>query len=146
MSLTTSAFLPAVFGAFIVVGLIGMVYALIPAPPKAPRPARTSTPFGRVGNWFVRLDRRTRMLMIGGAVAGLLVALVTGWVIAIVLVPAAIVGIPLLLTPPPAAASVEKLEALEEWTRSLSGKLTAGQSLRSALIKSLQSTPTRTTS
>jgi Flp pilus assembly protein TadB len=81
------------------------------------------------------------MLVIGGAVAGLLVALLTGWVIAIVLVPAAIVGIPLLLTPPPAAASVEKLEALEEWTRSLSGKLTAGQSLRSALIKSLQSVP-----
>ena len=50
---------------------------------------------------------------IGGAVAGFLVALRTGWVIAIVLVPAAIVGIPLLLTPPPAAASVEKLEALE---------------------------------
>jgi Flp pilus assembly protein TadB len=137
----STAFLPAVFGALIVIGLIGMGYALIPAPPKPPRPARTVTPFGRLGNWFVRLDRRTRMLMVGGAVAGLLVALVTGWVIAIVLVPAGIVGIPLLLTPPPAAASIEKLEALEVWTRSLSGKLTAGQSLRSALIKSLQSAP-----
>ena len=136
-----TAFLPAVFGALIVIGLIGMVYALIPAPPKPPRPVRTVTPLGRAGGWFTRLNPRTRMLVIGGAVAGLLVALLTGWVIAIVLVPAAIVGIPLLLTPPPAAASVEKLEALEEWTRSLSGKLTAGQSLRSALIKSLQSVP-----
>jgi Flp pilus assembly protein TadB len=141
MSTTSSAFLPAVFGACIVIGLIGMVYALIPAPPKPPRPTRTVTPFGRLGSRFGRLDRRTRLLVIGGAVTGLLVALVTGWVIAIVLVPAAIIGIPLLLTPPPAAASIEKLEALEEWTRSLSGKLTAGQSLRSALIKSLQSTP-----
>jgi len=136
-----TAFLPAVFGALIVIGLIGMVHALIPAPPKPPRPARTVTPLGRAGGWFTRLNPRTRMLVIGGAVAGLLVALLTGWVIAIALVPAAIVGIPLLLTPPPAAASVEKLEALEEWTRSLSGKLTAGQSLRSALIKSLQSVP-----
>src|SRR3546814_6210876 len=93
--------------------------------------------------WFGLLDRRTRTLMVGGAVAGLLVALATGWVIAIVLVPAGIIGIPLLLTPPPAAASVEKLEALEEWTRSLSGKLTAGQSLRSALIKSLDRKSTR---
>lgn len=144
MSPTSSAFLPAVFGALIVIGLIGMVYALIPAPvdeAKPPRPARAVTPFGRLGKWFVQLDRRTRVLMVGGAVAGLLVALVTGWVIAIVLVPAGIIGIPLLLTPPPAAASIEKLEALEEWTRSLSGKLTAGQSLRSALIKSLQSAP-----
>jgi tight adherence protein B len=106
MSPMSSGFLPAVFGALIVIGLIGMVYAMIPAPPKPPKPARTTTPFGRLGNWFVRLDRRTRMLMLGGAVAGLLVALVTGWVIAIVLVPAAIVGIPLLLTPLPAAASI----------------------------------------
>lgn len=141
MNPTSSALLPAVFGALIVIGLIGMVFALIPAPPKPPRPTRTVTPFGRLGSWFVRLDRRTRMLMLGGAAAGLMVALVTGWVIAIVLVPAGIVGIPLLLTPPPATASIEKLEALEEWTRSLSGKLTAGQSLRSALIKSLQSAP-----
>ncbi|NYI44913.1 Flp pilus assembly protein TadB [Nocardioides aromaticivorans] len=141
MSTASSAFLPAVFGACIVIGLIGMAYALIPAPPKPPRPTRTVTPFGRLGSRFGRLDRRTRLLVIGGAVTGLLVALVTGWVIAIVLVPAAIIGIPMLLTPPPAAASIEKLEALEEWTRSLSGKLTAGQSLRSALIRSLQSTP-----
>jgi Flp pilus assembly protein TadB len=136
-----TAFVPAVFGALIVTGLIGMVYALIPAPPKPPRPVRRLTPFGRPGGWFTRLNPRTRTLVIGGAVAGLLIALLTGWVIAIVLVPAAIVGIPLLLSPPPAAASVEKLEALEEWTRSLSGKLTAGQSLRSALIRSLQSVP-----
>ena len=102
----STAFLPAVFGALIVSGLIGMGYAMSPAPPKPPKPARTTTPFGRLGSWFVRLDRRTRMLMAGGAVAGLLVALVTGWVIAIVLVPAAIVGIPLLLTPPPAASEV----------------------------------------
>lgn len=136
-----TALLPAVFGALIVIGLIGMAYALIPAPPKPPRPVRTLTPVGRAGRWFTRLDARTRMLLIGGTVAGLLVALLTGWVIAIVLLPAATVGVPLLLTPPPAAASVEKLEALEEWTRSLSGKLTAGQSLRSSLIKSLQSVP-----
>ena len=115
----STAFLPAVFGACIVIGLIGMAYALIPAPPKPPRPTRTVTPFGRLGSRFGRLDRRTRLLVIGGAVTGLLVALVTGWVIAIVLVPAAIIGIPMLLTPPPAAASIEKLEALEEWTRSL---------------------------
>ena len=30
----STAFLPAVFGALIVIGLIGMVYALIPAPPE----------------------------------------------------------------------------------------------------------------
>ena len=62
-----TAFLPAVFGALIVIGLIGMVYALIPAPPKPPRPARTVTPLGRAGGWFSRLAPRTRMLIVGGA-------------------------------------------------------------------------------
>lgn len=132
---------PALAGGLIVTGLIGMVIALRPPPPKAASAARTLTPVGRLGPRFTQLKRRTRMLILGGATAGFAVALVTGWVIAIVLVPAAVVGIPLLLTPPPAAASIEKLSALEEWTRSLSGKLTAGQSLRSALIKSLQSVP-----
>ena len=132
---------PAVCGALVVAGLIGMVYALRPAPPKPPRPARTGTGFGRLGGRINQISPRTRTLIVAGAVAGLLVALVTGWVIAIVRVPAAIIGIPLLLSPPPAAASIEKLEALEEWTRSLAGKLTAGQSLRSALIKSLRSVP-----
>src|SRR3546814_19880624 len=118
-----TALLPAVFGALIVIGLIGMVYALIPAPPKPPRPARSVTPFGRLGNWFVRLDRRTRTLMVGGAVAGLLVALATGWVTAIVLVPAGIIGIQLLRTPPPGPASTEQQEALQRWTTSLSGNM-----------------------
>jgi Flp pilus assembly protein TadB len=133
--------LPAVCGALVVAGVIGMIYALRPAAPKPPRPARIVTPFGRLGSRVAQISPRTRALILGGAATGMLVALVTGWVIAIVLVPAGVVGIPLLLSPPPAAASIEKLEALEEWTRSLSGKLTAGQSLRTALIKSLQSAP-----
>ena len=41
--------LPAVCGALVVAGVIGMVYALRPAQPKPPRPARTVTPFGRLG-------------------------------------------------------------------------------------------------
>lgn len=128
-------------GALIVAGLIGMVIALRPVPPKPPRPKRTTTPFGSVGDKFNALPQRTRALIVIGAVLGLLVALLTGWVIAIVLIPAGVVGIPLLLSPPPSAAKIDKLEALEEWARSLSGKLTAGQSLRSALIRSLRSAP-----
>src|SRR5688572_18161139 len=107
--------LPAACGALVVAGLIGMVYALRPVAPKPPRPARTLTPFGRLGGRVAQLSPRTRTLILGGAATGLVVALVTGWVIAIVLVPAAVVGIPLLLSAPPAAASIEKLEALEEW-------------------------------
>ena len=40
---------PAVCGAMVVTGLIGMVYALRPVPPRPPRPARPLTGFGRLG-------------------------------------------------------------------------------------------------
>ena len=135
-----SPFIAALAGALVVAGLIGMGMALRPVPPAAPRPSRSLVPgTGRLRER--RLEPRTgRLAVIGGAV-GLIVAAMTGWVIAVVVVPAALVGIPLLLTPPASGAQIEKLEALEEWARSLSGKLTAGQSLRSALIRSLRSVP-----
>lgn len=126
-----------------VAGLIGMVVACLPAPPRQPRLARAgSRGLGRrLALPWSGVSIRTRRLLLVGTVAGLVIALVSGWVIAIALVPAAVAGIPVLLTPPASGEQVEKLEALEEWARSLSGKLTAGQSLRSALIRSLRSAP-----
>src|SRR5215211_105022 len=97
--------LPALCGALVVAGVIGMVYALRPTSPKPPRAPRTVAPFGRLGSRIAQVGPRTRLLILGGAAAGLMVAVATGWVIAIVLVPAAVVGIPLLLSPPPSAAS-----------------------------------------
>ena len=132
---------PALAGALVVTGLIGMVTALRPVPREEGMPRRRLIGFGPRRRRLTRLRPVTRSLAAVGVVSGLLIALATGWVIAIVLVPASLIGIPLLLSAPPAAARIDKLEALEEWTRSLSGKLTAGQSLRSALIKSLQSAP-----
>lgn len=50
-----TAFLPAVFGALIVIGLIGMVYALIPAPrsrrgPPGPSPRSAGRVAGSLGS------------------------------------------------------------------------------------------------
>lgn len=127
-------------------GLIGMVVACLPAPPRPPQQPWPARPGSRPSGRRLALPWRgvsigTRRLLLVGTVAGLVIALVSGWVIAIALVPAAVAGIPVLLTPPDSGEQVEKLEALEEWARSLSGKLTAGQSLRSALIRSLRSAP-----
>jgi len=57
------------------------------------------------------------------------------------LVPAALAGLPVLLSPPSAALKIDRLEAMEEWTRSLSGVLTVGIGLEEALIATLRSTP-----
>jgi Flp pilus assembly protein TadB len=72
---------------------------------------------------------------------GVLVAVLTGWLVAVLLVPAAVAGLPVLLSAPPAASQIERLEAMEEWTRSLSGVLTVGIGLEEALVATLRSAP-----
>jgi len=47
----------------------------------------------------------------------------------------------MLLSSGSAAARIERLEAMEEWTRSLSGVLTVGVGLEQALVATLRSTP-----
>lgn len=133
-----TALVPGLAGALIVAGVLGAVLGLRPAPEKPPAPARTHLPsVARLG----QISPRTRVLLLVGAGAGLIVAIVTGWFIAILAVPAIIVGLPMLLTAPRAASEIERLEAMEEWTRSLSGVLTAGVGLEQALIATLRSTP-----
>jgi Flp pilus assembly protein TadB len=70
-----------------------------------------------------------------------LVAVLTGWLVAVLLVPAALAGLPVLLSPPLAASKIDRLEAMEEWTRSLSGVLTVGIGLEEALVATLRSAP-----
>lgn len=86
-------------------------------------------------------SRRTRLLLVAGIVVGVLGWLITGWPLALVIAPAAIVGLPYLLSAPDAKERIEVLEALDEWTRSLSGVLTVGLGLEQALITTSRSTP-----
>ncbi|MBO1756463.1 type II secretion system F family protein [Allobranchiibius sp. CTAmp26] len=133
-----TALIPGLAGALVVAGMLGAFLGLRPAPEKPPAPARTRVPLPtRLG----RMSPRTRALLLVGAGAGLTVALLTGWFVAIVAVPAFIVGLPVLLAAPPSTVEIGRLEALEEWTRSLSGVLTVGVGLEQALMATLRSTP-----
>jgi len=87
------------------------------------------------------LDRTSRLLLLGGLGAGLTAWLVTGWMLAVIAVPAAAVGLPMLLSAGSAASRIQRLEAMEEWTRSLAGVLTVGVGLEQALVATLRSTP-----
>ena len=51
------------------------------------------------------LPARTRMLLLAGIGLGLLGWLITGWVLALVIAPVAVIGLPTLLSAPPAADS-----------------------------------------
>ena len=123
---------PALAGALVVGGLITLVVGLRPSP-VVERPSRPH----RVR----KLTKQTRMLLLGGVAAGVVAFLVTGWALALIIVPVAFVGLPVLLSSSSAAQRIERLEAMEEWTRSLSGVLTVGVGLEQALVATLRSTP-----
>jgi tight adherence protein B len=133
-----TALISGVGGALVVAGLIGVAAGLRKSPEKAPAPARSRLPVAaRLGG----ASPRTRVLLLVGVGVGLLIGLLSGWLVAVLLVPAVVVGLPVLLSAPPSGSKIERLEAMEEWTRSLSGVLTVGVGLEQALVATLRSTP-----
>ncbi len=131
--MTTQLLIAALSGGLIAGGLAGLIRELHGVEvPDLPRRRHRRLP---------HLSRRTRMLFLTGIALGIIGWLVSGWPLALVIAPAATVGLPYLLSAPEAKDRIERLEALEEWTRSLSGVLTVGIGLEQALITTLRSTP-----
>jgi Flp pilus assembly protein TadB len=126
---------PALAGALIVAGLLGVAIGLRPS--QRPTARFQSTALQRMP----AMSRRTRMLVLAGLGVGVLAWLITGWPLALLAGPVAVVGLPMLLSSSSATARIERLEAMEEWTRSLSGVLTVGVGLEQALVATLRSTP-----
>ena len=126
--------LPSLAGGLVAIGVLGVILGLRPTA-VAPREKRTTR------RRRVALTSRTRMLLLIGVGLGLLGWVLTGWVLAVVIAPVAVIGLPSLLSAPPAATQINRLEAMEEWTRSLSGVLTVGIGLEQALVATLRSTP-----
>ncbi len=131
--------IPALGGALVVAGIIGVLLGARRTPVAPPAPRRRNQ--SRLSSRWSGMERRTKILAIAGLVAGALIYLFTGWLIAVVLGPLAAVGLPTLLSAPPSAARIDRLEALEEWTRALAGVLTVGVGLEEALRSTLRSTP-----
>ena len=127
--------LPALFGALIVVGLVGAGIALRPHT-RTPKPERVPSSLERR---LTALSLRTRITLALSVAAGVLLAR-HRWCGGSI-VPAAALGLPYLLSTPPAAAQIRRVEAMEEWTRSLAGVLGAGVGIEQALTATLRSTP-----
>ncbi|MFD9270757.1 type II secretion system F family protein [Streptomyces goshikiensis] len=122
-------------------GLVGLAVGIIgtTAPAGPSLTARL-----RAGRSMVSRDaamaRRTRIA--AGALAGVVLWLVTGVFVAGALVFLAVVGVPWLLAPTKsAAARIGKLEALGDWTQRLANVLRLGRGLDEALQISRKGCP-----
>jgi tight adherence protein B len=85
--------------------------------------------------------RRRRLQLVGAVGGGMLAFLFTGLALMVLTVPMAVLGLPKLLSTPASAPNIDRLEALEEWTRNLAGVLAVGVSLEQAIQASLRSAP-----
>ena len=134
----------AAVAAMCVLGGLLLVAAGARRSPALPAPTSTTLVSNRLTRSLGssgRLSRRSRMLLLVGFVLGLLVWLLTGWIIAVLILPAITILLPTLLVTSDGAAAIARLEAMEEWSRSLAGVLTVGVGLEQALIATLKSTP-----
>ena len=84
----------AIAGAILLAGIVMVVAYFRPAPEKAPKRAKTQATLAQ--RWR-RVSRPTRTRLLIGAAVGLVAALFTGIPLLLVVIPAAIVGLPLLL-------------------------------------------------
>ena len=134
----TGTLLAAVAGALLVGGVLLAVWGLVPQPQPAPRPSRAP---GRFSRWWAGVPKPRRWLTLAALVAGVLVGLSTGMVVAVVVLPVAVLWLPSLLMTSDEGRSIARLEAIGEWTRNLAGVMTAGQGLEGAITASLRSTP-----
>lgn len=131
----------ALLGAAAGMALLGGLTLLIagvrksPARPTADGPARTP-------RWSARTTRKTRRQLAVGLAVGVGLWLLTGYAVAIAIVPLTAFILPTLLAAPPGKDTIARLEGMQAWTRSLTGVLDVGVGLEEAIISaSLRATP-----
>lgn len=129
----------ALAGALTVAGVLGILTGLRPVPEPGPGHRRRRR--GARSAALARLSRRTRMQLLAGLLAGAVAAVWTGWLLAVLIGPVVAAGVPALLRPPPVAEQIARLEALEEWVRSLSTVLRAGVGMEQAIMATAHTVP-----
>ena len=129
----------AAAGAWLVIAGFGHAPVRVGRPQS--RRLRRSSGGSSVGTFGAAL-RGARLRLLVGLSLGTVIWLISGWLVAVVVLPAAAAGLPVLLARTDTDAGVRRLEALEEWTRHLAGVLDVGVGLEQAIMVNLKSTPT----
>lgn len=85
--------------------------------------------------------RGSQQRAVVATVGGLVTWLLTGWFLTVVVIPAAIWGLPLLLQNSTAKDEITRLEAMSDWAQNLSSVLGVGIGIEQAITASLNSAP-----
>jgi tight adherence protein B len=129
-------------GLLIIGGLWGLGYGLR----RQARPASQRTE--SIQEWWTRTTRRSPgsrgrqrdMILLLSVIIGFVIAMLTGWLILIVVLPLLALGLPyLLILPKP--RDIQLLEALDRWVRSLAATLATGKSITDAIRISRRTAP-----
>lgn len=129
-------------GLLIIGGLLGIVYGLR----RRIRPASQRSE--SIQQWWARVTRRPQgspgrqrdLILLLSMIIGCLLAMLTGWLILIVMLPLLALGLPyLLILPKP--RDIQLLEALDRWVRSLAVTLGTGKSIIDAIRISRRTAP-----
>jgi tight adherence protein B len=137
-----SSMLAITAGLLITGGLLGISYGL------QRRIRRASQRTQSVRQWWARATRRPPgsrgrqrdLILLLSVIIGCVIAMLTGWLILIAVLPLLALGLPyLLILPKP--GDVELLEALDRWVRSLAATLATGKSITDAIRISRRTAP-----
>lgn len=131
-----STVIAAVAGALVVAGVLMALVGLRRSEPSPPKQRRRRPRPRSAADWW----GRWRWVTAGGL--GLAVWAVSGWPVAGTIVAAVLVGLPYLLgSAKVAARQIDRVEAIEEWTRRLADVLATGVGLEQALTASATTCP-----
>jgi len=133
-----STVLACLLGALLAAGVVLVVAGLRRRPnPVATRASSTRSRFPTL----IRSLLKTHGWRLGlGVIVGAVFAAVSGMSIMVVVVPAAMVGLPLLLGAP-ANREIDLLQALDRWIRGLAATLPTGRSITDAIRVSVRNAP-----
>ena len=118
-------------GGFLGLGLVLVVLGTLRRE-RSVSPTRGQPLWKTWGNRWNSLPQRQQLWIIASLSVGVLTAVMTGFLLAAVLIPLLFLGIPALLTSPP-NHEVEILAALDRWVRLLASAIGVGKSIRDAI-------------
>ncbi|WP_028048824.1 type II secretion system F family protein [Cellulomonas sp. URHD0024] len=130
-----NALLAGAAGALVILGLLVAAAGARRTEPRPAKPRRARSRRAKQGGW-----RRARWLVAGAT--GALGWAITGWPVTGLIVIAAVIGLPYLMgSATVAAREIDRVEAIEEWTRRLADVLATGVGLEQALLASAKTCP-----